>query len=175
MDYLKLCLDKWGNKYEYLSFSKSCGRMKVKYNCISHGERSQTFDSFIKNGCLVCYKTLSTDFFIEKSNLKHGRFYIYDNVVYITSRDEVEIICPNHGSFLQKPMYHLQGSGCYYCSHDVKTTDDFISKCSSIFNNKYDYSKVSYNGYNKKVEIICPSHGVLNIRIQIFLFQYLFF
>ena len=28
-----------------------------------------------------------------------------------------------------------------------------------MHNNKYDYSKVEYNGYNTKVCIICPEHG----------------
>jgi len=39
------------------------------------------------------------------------------------------------------------------------TTDDFITKALEIHGNKYDYSKVIYDGANKKVVIICPLHG----------------
>ena len=35
----------------------------------------------------------------------------------------------------------------------------FIQKASIIHNNKYDYSKVEYKGNNRKVCIICPTHG----------------
>jgi hypothetical protein len=40
------------------------------------------------------------------------------------------------------------------------TTESFIEKSISIYGiGKYDYSKVSYNGVNKKVSVICKSHG----------------
>lgn len=39
------------------------------------------------------------------------------------------------------------------------TTEEFIQKAQAVHGNKYDYSKVDYQGSTKKVCIICPIHG----------------
>ncbi len=39
------------------------------------------------------------------------------------------------------------------------TTPEFIEKAKAVHGNKYDYSKVDYQGNSKKIEIICPKHG----------------
>lgn len=38
--------------------------------------------------------------------------------------------------------------------------DEFATRAKAIHGEKYDYSMVEYLGYNKKVCIICPEHGV---------------
>src|SRR5581483_6407391 len=38
-------------------------------------------------------------------------------------------------------------------------TEEFIKKARKVHGNKYDYSKVNYLGWNKKIIIICPIHG----------------
>lgn len=40
-----------------------------------------------------------------------------------------------------------------------KTTEQFIEEAQKIHGNKYDYSKVKYNGNHNKIRIICPIHG----------------
>ena len=42
------------------------------------------------------------------------------------------------------------------------TTERFIYKSNLIHNNKYDYSKTVYSGSNKKLNIICPIHGIFS-------------
>lgn len=42
---------------------------------------------------------------------------------------------------------------------DNKLKDNFIRKAKTVHGDKYDYSKVDYQGSTKKVEIICPEHG----------------
>lgn len=39
------------------------------------------------------------------------------------------------------------------------TTEEFIEKAKQIHGDKYDYSKVDYQGYNELITIICPIHG----------------
>ena len=39
------------------------------------------------------------------------------------------------------------------------TTEEFIERAKSIHGDKYDYSKVKYEGMTKHVCIICPEHG----------------
>ena len=63
-----------------------------------------------KYGCKKCgYKrkrivnkhTLQS--FIELANKKHDNKYDYSCVNYINGETKIEIICPIHGSFLQRP------------------------------------------------------------------------
>jgi len=45
-----------------------------------------------------------------------------------------------------------------------KTTEEFIKDSIKIHDNKYDYSLVEYVSNGSKVEIICPIHGIFEIR-----------
>ena len=69
-------------------------------------------------------KKLTKEEFIKKAREKHGDKYDYSNVDYKYNKTKVCIICPEHGEFLQKPTYHIQGQGCPKCNlshmeHDV--------------------------------------------------------
>ena len=103
--------------------------------------------------------------FIFKSISIHNNKYNYSLVVYKNIRTCVTIICPIHGEFKQKPLLHLRGSGCQKCglklisSNQMISKEDFIVKARNIHGNKYDYSKLRYDGYNNKGIIICPIHG----------------
>lgn len=44
------------------------------------------------------------------------------------------------------------------------TTKEFIEKAQQVHGNKYDYSKVDYQGSKIKVTIICPEHGEFQQR-----------
>jgi hypothetical protein len=39
------------------------------------------------------------------------------------------------------------------------TKEEFIIRAKKVHSNKYDYSKVVYNGMHEMVSIICPKHG----------------
>ena len=41
----------------------------------------------------------------------------------------------------------------------MKDFNIYIEKAKLVHNNFYDYSKSVYNGYKKKIIIICPIHG----------------
>lgn len=104
--------------------------------------------------------------FIEKAIKKHGNKYDYSKVDYRNCKEKVCIICPKHGEFWQTPDNHLQNNGCLLCGFEQKWetrgrlgTDDFIEKARKTHGDKYDYSKVEYNGAKDKVCIICPKHG----------------
>ena len=90
----------------------------------------------------------------------HNGKYVYDKSSYIDTHHNIKIICPSHGEFPQTPHAHLRGQGCPECGGSKKlTTEQFIEKARKIHGDKYDYSKVIYNGYDKEVTIICPIHG----------------
>ena len=57
--------------------------------------------------------------FIEKCRKIHGDKYDYSKVVYVNNKTCVEIICPKHGTFWQRPDAHIH-SGCLMCGIDKK-------------------------------------------------------
>lgn len=108
----------------------------------------------------------SMEGFIQKSMSVHGDRYDYSNSVYVNVRTPLTIICPIHGEFMQAPTKHYKGAGCQRCGAlqcsitKTKSTAQFIEEAQHIHGDKYDYSLVVYKGNKKKIDIICPIHGV---------------
>lgn len=104
----------------------------------------------------------TTTSFKEEASLKHNNFYNYEQTNYTGCNNEVEITCPIHGNFLQKPAYHLSGRGCPKCGLTKNKTlplETFIEKANLKHNNFYDYSKTIYKSSIEHVTITCPIHG----------------
>lgn len=110
----------------------------------------------------------TTKEFIESAKRIHGDKYDYSKVEYVNNLTKVCIICPEHGEFWQTPSNHINGNrprGCPVCGiietnrKNTYTLDEFIGKARKVHGDKYDYSKVEYNGSTSKVCIICPEHG----------------
>jgi hypothetical protein len=71
-------------------------------------------------------KKLTHDEFVEKANIVHNNKYVYvDN--YVKSKQYINIKCPIHGIFKQKPNDHLSGYGCKECGK-IKTKETFLKK-----------------------------------------------
>lgn len=111
------------NKYNYKDTKYLDALKKVNIICPKHGTfKISPSDHLSGGGCKNCAdeergfnKRENTVSFIEKAKKKHENFYIYKNVKYITAIKKIEIICPLHGSFFQKPSNHLSGQGCPFC------------------------------------------------------------
>ena len=105
-------------------------------------------------------KKLTTEQFIEKARLVHGDKYDYSKTFYNKMKENVCIICPEHGEFWQQPRHHLSGSNCPICNpYHSLDLDAFLQKSREVHGDKYDYSKVMFKGNRTKVCIICPIHG----------------
>jgi len=65
-------------------------------------------------------RKLTTEEFVTKAKEVHGNKYDYSRVTYINSRTPIELICKQHGIFLQKPDAHISGCGCPKCAFDKK-------------------------------------------------------
>jgi hypothetical protein len=105
---------------------------------------------------------LGNDEFIKKLKDIHGDKYDYSLTNYQGREKPITMICPKHGEFtlIAKNAHR----GCQKCSLENRpstklTTDQFIEKSKEKHGNKYDYSKVDYNGTFNPVTIICPIHG----------------
>lgn len=103
-----------------------------------------------------------TQKFIDKCKLIHNNFYDYSLVNYVSYNKPVDIICPIHGVFSQKPTDHKDKKrGCQKCGLEKTkfTTKSFIDKSNLKHLNKYDYSITDYKNAKDYVDIICPKHG----------------
>ena len=162
-DFIKKASKVHGDKYDYSNVKYINSKTKVEIVCPIHGSFCQEPASHLQgNGCPSCAGSLklTNEDFIQRAREVHGDKYDYSKVNYINNHTKVEIICPIHGSFFQKPMDHLKGNGCRKCSGKIlKTNQEFVMQANAIHNNKYDYSRVNYINTHTKVEIICPQHG----------------
>lgn len=164
-----------GNKYDYSKVQYVNNQTKVCIICHERDEYGDEHGIFWQNpsdhkrgrGCPICAKCkpLTNETFVKKAKLIHGDKYDYSNVNYVNVKTKTEIVCLVHGKFMQKPNDHLSGFGCPKCFADrfsaerKMSNEVFIKKAKEIHGDKYDYSKIEYNGTYEKVCIICPKHG----------------
>lgn len=162
------------NKYNYEHVIYTGIFNKVNIECLvdGHGIFEQTPDAHINNlqGCPKCSnnKKLDQEYFIEKVTEIHNGKYSYENVVYVDRLTNIEIICPMHGSFLQKPREHLRGSGCQMCQRvsigitHTGTLSNFIESSRKVHGDRYTYDEQCvYVNCDTKLKILCnvPGHG----------------
>ena len=157
-----------GDKYDYSLAEYVHSKSKVNIICPKHGGFLQRPNDHLRGkGCSKCKSEKTSnncrsnkENFIKKAKEVHGDKYDYSLAEYVHSKSKVNIICPIHGDFIQKPNCHLSGKGCPKCGGTEKiNTEEFINKSKKIHGDVYDYSTVDYNKNNIKVKIICPTHG----------------
>ena len=80
---------------------------------------------------------INKDTFIKKALDVHGLKYAYSMLVYKNFDTKVDILCPKHGLFKQRPGGHLSGKGCERCARELPhynelTTGKFIDKAKGV-------------------------------------------
>ena len=160
-------------RYEYSQWDYVNTALRIEIVCPEHGAFLQTPETHLAGrGCQKCGVAKNTDArrsntkdFITKARAAHGEKYDYSRVDYVNTALRIEIVCPDHGTFLQAARGHLQGKGCQKCGGAKNTdarrsnTKDFITKARAAHGEKYDYSRVDYLNSKADVEINCPDHG----------------
>ncbi|CAB5108053.1 FIG00920482: hypothetical protein [Olavius algarvensis associated proteobacterium Delta 3] len=156
------------DRYDYSKVEYVAAIRNVTIICPVHGEFEQRpANHYIGHGCPECggNKPLTLDRFIERANEIHKSRYDYSRVEFKNVESKVEIICPDHGPFLQRLMSHLRGFGCDRCGWVETanklghTRERFIEDARRAHGDRYDYSQVEYVNALSKVTIICPDHG----------------
>jgi hypothetical protein len=111
---------------------------------------------------------LTREVFITRATSLHGKKYDYNRVKYQNTSSLVEIVCPTHGSFWQRPQNHIgpQRQGCRKCGvakrgrlKTKKHAASFIADAMRVHGDRYDYCRVVYRSSQVKVEIRCRAHG----------------
>ena len=112
---------------------------------------------------------VTLNLFLHRSKEKHNDRYDYSLIKEVNGNsDKVDIICKNHGIFKQSVSNHMNlGHGCPICIGKGKwNKDTLISGFNKIHFDLYDYSKIDFQGVDKKVDIVCKSHGVFSQNIH---------
>lgn len=167
--------DTHGDKYDYSKVKYTGPRNKVIIICPEHGEFQQTASvHWGGSHCRKCAnsnisknKRMSLDECIHKFKKAHGDKYDYSRVhLTFPMNDMVEVICPEHGSFMISANSHRKGVQCPECGklNKAKSKKPFnqqqcLDKFNAIHGDKYDYSKVQYTIAQNHITIICPEHG----------------
>ena len=156
-----------GNKYDYSEVVYINRRHKVIIICPLHGEFKQGPSAHLQgDGCPACgYDIIAakcrSDFLAQAAKINGGK-YDYSLVDYRNKHTKVEILCPEHGPFWQKPHNHINSKqGCPICARQFRIpTSDFVSRAVEVHGNKYDYSISNYDGRKSKISITCKHHGI---------------
>jgi len=111
----------------------------------------------------------TTEKFIEQAKAVHGNRYDYSNTIYIHWSEKINIVCKKHGEISIRPNDHLQGYNCKLCAIEGRTNDKegFLRNAFEAHGDLYDYSQVVYKSNKKKVDIICPIHGIFKFPIAV--------
>lgn len=159
------------NKYNYslVKFNKS--KDKIVIICNEHGKFEQTVNSHLRGrGCSLCSKNkkMTTDEFINKAMQIHGNMYDYSLTNYRNMKTKIDIICKEHGTFMQSPDSHLKGFGCTSCSEFSKGESiikEIINKLNieyqtqKTFDGCRDINKLCFDFYLPKLNLCIEFDG----------------
>lgn len=143
-EYITECNRVHNNFYDY----KECNYInyynKVLIDCPVHGNFQQRAGDHIRgNGCSECGGSVlyTNEKFIAKANEIHKNKYTYPNLKYKNSQTKIEICCPKHGIFKQRPASHLYGYGCSRCfeSEGEKEINKFLKTNNIKFKSQHRF------------------------------------
>ena len=153
--------------YDYVDYVNA--DTKVCIICPIHGEFWQTPSSHLQGmGCPKCgdlrkaEKLSNTleDFTREATRVHKGK-YIYTDSKYVNYATLINITCPIHGIFWQRPYDHISGHGCPKCACSISNSEvelhDFIENLLGKENVIYNNRKF-LNGL--ETDILIPSHNL---------------
>ena len=178
-DFVKAAGEKHAGAYEYtdnlLSISSS---HKFNAHCSKHDTAfSQTVNNHLagKTGCKQCSadkrreaRSDGLQTFIVKSEAVFGKgAFDYSKTEYANNSTPITLTCIKHDKdFKQSPAAHYRGAvSCAACFEEAYnyspsySRDDFISDCTSLFGDRYNYSEVDYVDNSTKVVIHCNIHN----------------
>lgn len=107
-----------------------------------------------------------SDFLIDARKV-HGDKYEYVEETYDGAKQNLKIICPKHGHFLQSPDGHINNkSGCDKCADDETSIRNKAiglknaqKKLAEITSNKVQIIDESYVEQREEADFVCEDHG----------------
>lgn len=156
----------YGDQYDYSEVEYIDNRnTKIKVICLKHGPFYRTYGSLVQDhmGCPECRKAIpritNTEILIERAKEVHLDKYLYDKTKFISSKNKVIVTCPIHGDFEVLPTNLVKGRGCPKCGDKGWTQEEFIEKAKQIHGDQFNYSKVQYQSFRKRIILTCNYCG----------------
>lgn len=185
--YIESCKLVYGDKYDYSKVKYIRSDKKIIIICRKHGEFQVRASNHLYSNC-ECRRCrfdkwsnsfcLTTEEFVNSVSKIHGNFYNYSKVEYINSKTKVEIICPKHGSFFQRPHDHKNNAaGCPDCnfSHGEKLISNILDELSIKYTTQKSFEDclhinlLSFDFYLDNLNKIIEYDGVQHYEpIEIF-------
>ncbi len=162
LDFIERSKIKHSDKYDYSSVEYKSAFSKVSIICREHGIFKQTPNSHLSgSGCFKCCKSSKIDLFefIKRANIKHNYKYDYSSTIYVNSKDNVDIICKEHGSFSQIPRNHLMGNGCPSCGTLYGIKENKWLDSFNCVNRQVKIDKYFVDGYDPDTKTIYEFNG----------------
>lgn len=163
-----------GDRYDYTHVTTGKTSEPVQIICKEHGAFLQRPASHLKgSGCPTCAnvtigdkKRRSFESFVLQAAKQHMYKFDYSEAEYVDISTPIKIVCPDHGTFIQKPTVHLVSVyGCPECTNAAigprtqKTTEEFVAEARKVHGDEFDYSKSVYTTCVSQLEVICKKHG----------------
>lgn len=160
-----------GNLYDY-SLTKVIGQdHPMIIICKIHGEfKKRPINHWNGAGCKKC-KEITQQGCLERFKQVHGDKFDYSKVIYVAQNKQVEVICPEHGSFMVKPASHWREdnkSGCGKCARTNRRMSEgqIIERFNKAHNYFYKYPKFKYENIHQNINIECPKHGLFSQSVN---------
>ena len=126
-EFLKRANSIHNGKYEYNDLSYKNYSDKINIICPIHGIfRQSVLHHLGGSGCPICSKKIGSDKkkikfedFVNLCRDNHSINYIYSQSSYenrFCNNNNIKIICPKHGEFIQDASGHRRGYNCPKCS-----------------------------------------------------------
>ena len=167
-DFIAKSRDIHGMRYNYDLVEYSSTAQKVTILCNKHGAYMQKPVLHLRGrGCPQCgvdsmksKLTKDAKLFFAECSATHNDKYDYSLSIYKSRQDNISILCPEHGTFLQKASDHLRGYGCAKCAQNQRySTAEFITKAKSVHGQRYKYSNTIYTRSKDIIMVACDNHG----------------
>lgn len=184
-NFIKKSKTQYGNEaFDYSLVKYVNISSEIDLICKKHGLFKTTPNKHLKiiGGCPLCSKELrkkkkkiTNEEYKKLVVKKHGYIYDLSKTVYNGMKNNVIATCSKHGDFNVNAYNFVHLQGCPKCGLELRsncqkvykkeytklTTEEFIVKSNSLFNNFYSYEKVNLEKKDDKnrVCITCPIHG----------------
>lgn len=170
-EFIQRSIEVQNKVYDYSNVIFIDTKTPVEVICKDHGKFYPIPSNHMNgSGCPKCAiidrrlnQMIKFEEFLLRSKNKYGDEYEYIKPDNFNYKLPIKAVCKKHGPFILNPERHLtRNSRCPECTNEENNVSisEFIKRSNIIFNNKYDYSLVSFTNLKEKVKIVCKEHGI---------------
>jgi len=164
-EFIQKAVNVHGDIYDYSLVEYNGHNFPVEIICSVHGNFFQKPAYHIRkrSGCSQCYRDsqkYNKNTFFKMAKLKFETNFEYGE--YFGYREQINIVCKKHGSFVTTPSVHLLGDGgCKQCRSEKISIPiaDWVARFNAHHYNRYDYSQNTKIVSDQKIIAVCSDHG----------------